>query len=191
MIFVFLHVVGKIWWFLSFCMMLEKFNDFYLYSWIWKILMICVFYHEVGKIWWFVSFIMKLEKFDDFRLFSWSRKNFLFFVFFLQVGKIWWFLSFIMKLEKFDDWYLLTWQRDGMCHHRTELIHLPVTFPPCLDIVLLLIMIIPSAHLYRDDLELPSFNLKFPEKEWYVEKKKESENFRRPYCFYCSSLLMR
>ena len=96
----------------------------------------------------------------------------MFFVFFLQVGKIWWFLSFIMKLEKFDDWYLLTWQRDGMCHHRTVLMHLPVTFPPCLDMVLLLIMIIPSAHLYRDDLELLSFNLKFPEKEWYVEEKK-------------------
>ena len=58
------------------------------------------------------------------------------------------------------------------CHHRTALMHLPVTVPPCLDMVLLLIMIIPSAHYYRDDLELLSFNLKFPEKEWYVEKKR-------------------
>ena len=122
--------------------------------------MFFVFFLEVGKIWWFLSFCMKLEKFDDFCLFAWFWKNLMIFIFFHEFGKFWWFVSFIMKLEKFDDWYLLTWQRDGMCHHRTELIHLPVTFPPCLDMVLLLIMIIPSAHLYRDDLELLSFNLK-------------------------------
>ena len=124
-----------IWWFLSFFLKLEKFDDFCLFPWSWKNLMIFIFFHEVGKIWWFLSFFhevriiwwlltffMKLEKFDDFFLFSWrwkkfddfclfawSWKNLMIFVFFHVVGRISCFLFFFFKLEKFDDYCLFSW----------------------------------------------------------------------------------
>ena len=59
MIFVFLHELRKIWWFLSFGMKLEKFDDFCLLAFSWKNLMIFIFFHEIWKIGWFLSFFMK------------------------------------------------------------------------------------------------------------------------------------